>query len=161
VMENRKKVQKKSLDPRQHRYMSSSTPRARQYVNYNSSRNISPTTVTDPDGPTPSISSSRSGTTRCVCSNPDSEGFMIQWYAIPPTYFAPLYGKADLFSESCDNWLHAECVNIDRRSLPPVYICAFCAQTPNMRGGRLREPARKALNMPSSPLAHKSFKSFR
>ena len=63
-------------------------------------------------------------------------------------------------SESCDNWLHGECVNIDRRSLPPVYICAFCAQTPNMRGGRLREPGRLT-NHGSSPLAHKSFQSFR
>lgn len=141
VMENRKKNQMLQRDPRQGRYLSNSAPRGNQYLNYGSI-NISPTTVTDPDGPTPSVSSSRSGTTRCVCANPDSEGFMIQ-------------------CESCDNWLHAECVNIDRRSLPPVYICAFCAQTPNMRGGRIREQVRKPMTMPSSPLAHKSFKSFR
>lgn len=66
-----------------------------------------------------------------------------------------------LNSESCDNWLHGSCVNIDQRSLPPVYICAFCAQTPNMRGGRIREPARGTGHPASSPLAHKSFKSFR
>lgn len=64
-------------------------------------------------------------------------------------------------SESCDNWLHAQCVNIDRRGLPPVYVCAFCAQTPNMRGGRIRDPARGTAHLASSPLAHKSFRSFR
>jgi len=68
----------------------------------------------------------------------------------------------NLCSESCDNWLHAECVGIDRRSLPPVYVCAFCAQTPNMRGGRIREARANAqTHIGSSPLAHKSFKSFR
>lgn len=81
VMENRKKSQMLQRDPRQNRYLSNSAPRGNQYLNYGSI-NISPTTVTDPDGPTPSVSSSRSGTTRCVCANPDSEGFMIQWYAL-------------------------------------------------------------------------------
>lgn len=81
VMENRKKNQMLQRDPRQGRYLSNSAPRGNQYLNYGSI-NISPTTVTDPDGPTPSVSSSRSGTTRCVCANPDSEGFMIQWYAL-------------------------------------------------------------------------------
>jgi hypothetical protein len=78
VMENRKKAQMKTRNPRHHRYVSDSTPRGIQYVNYSSSTNISPTTVTDPDGATPS--SSKSGTTRCVCNNPESEGFMIQWF---------------------------------------------------------------------------------
>ena len=78
VMENRKKAQIKARNPRHHRYVSDSTPRGIQYVNYSSSTNISPTTVTDPDGATPS--SSKSGTTRCVCNNPESEGFMIQWF---------------------------------------------------------------------------------
>jgi len=55
-------------------------------------------------------------------------------------------------------WLHGRCINITKRSLPSVYICAFCANTPNMRGGRLRDSARGSA---SSPLAHKSFKSFR
>jgi len=64
--------------------------------------------------------------------------------------------KADLgvSSESCEMWLHGRCINISKRNLPSVYICAFCANTPNMRGGRLRGSA-------SSPLAHKSFRSFR
>ncbi|KAE9379248.1 hypothetical protein N431DRAFT_155005 [Stipitochalara longipes BDJ] len=120
IMEERKKSQSKARNPRHHRYVSDNTPRGTS--RYSSSTNISPTTVTDPDGATPS--SSRSGTTRCVCNNPDSEGFMIQ-------------------------------------CLPPVYICAFCAQTPNMRGGRIRDPARATAQIGSSPLAHKSFKSFR
>ena len=41
------------------------------------------------------------------------------------------------------------------------FSCAFCAQTPNMRGGRIRDPARGTTHLASSPLAHKSFKSFR
>ncbi|CAG8955184.1 hypothetical protein HYFRA_00007200 [Hymenoscyphus fraxineus] len=133
LVENRKRAQiAKSRTPRHHRY-STHDPRANpNYTGYGSS-NISPVTTVDSATPT----SSRS-VTRCVCNNPDSEGFQIQ-------------------CESCDNWLHAECVGIDERSLPPVYICAFCANTPNIRGGRLRETAR----LGSSPLAHKSFKMFR
>lgn len=73
VMENRKKVQPK-LQSQHHRY----GPDGRHgSMYYNSSINISPTALTDPDGNTPS--STRSGTTRCVCQNDDSEGFMIQW----------------------------------------------------------------------------------
>ncbi|TVY84353.1 PHD finger protein 20-like protein [Lachnellula suecica] len=140
VMEGRKKNQTKPRNPQHHRYSSNNPRGSSLYGSYSSSTNISPTTITDPDGATPS--SSRSGTTRCVCNNPDSDGFMIQ-------------------CESCDNWLHAECVGIDRRSLPPVYVCAFCANTPNMRGGRIRDSARGNTNLGSSPLAHKSFKSFR
>jgi hypothetical protein len=75
IMEERKKSQLKARHPRHHRYVSDNTPRGNSQ--YSSSTNISPTTVTDPDGATPS--SSRSGTTRCVCNNPDSEGLMIQW----------------------------------------------------------------------------------
>ena len=74
VMESRRKGQMKP--PQHHRYASGGTIRGSVYSNY-SSTNISPTTVTDPDALTPS--SSRSGTTRCVCNNGDSEGFMIQW----------------------------------------------------------------------------------
>jgi hypothetical protein len=74
VMENRKKNQLKQRNPRHHRYASDSRNSSRYY---SSSTNMSPTTVTDPNGATPS--SSRSGTTRCVCSNSESEGMMIQW----------------------------------------------------------------------------------
>ena len=76
VMENRKKEQMKQRNPRHHRY-SSDTRSSSQYMGYASSSNMSPTTVTDPDGATPS--STRSGTTRCVCGKQESEGFMIQW----------------------------------------------------------------------------------
>lgn len=77
VMEDRKKNQLKSRNPRHHHYGSDATPRGNMYASYSSSTNLSPTTLTDP-ATTPS--STRSGTTRCVCNNPDSEGFMIQWY---------------------------------------------------------------------------------
>jgi hypothetical protein len=65
-------------------------------------------------------------------------------------------------------WLHGRCVNISKRTVPSVYICLYCANTPNMRGGRIRDNGRVSLGamgaaMPpaASPLAHKSFKSFR
>ena len=51
--------------------------------------------------------------------------------------------------------------------MPSVYICAFCANTPNMRGGRIRDTGRGPAVMghgggsATSPLAHKSFRSFR
>jgi hypothetical protein len=81
VMENRKKNQLKQRNPRHHRYASDSRGGVRYYSSSNS--NISPTTVTDPDAATPS--STKSGTTRCVCNNSDGDGLMIQWYA---SYYA-------------------------------------------------------------------------
>ncbi|CAL3964847.1 unnamed protein product [Diplocarpon coronariae] len=139
VVENRRKGQMKLRHPQHHRYSDSTPRRNSHYPGYTPSINLSPTTTTDPEsGATPS--STKSGTTRCTCGIPESWGFMI-------------------LCESCDNWLHADCVGIDRRILPPVYVCAFCAQTPNLRGGRIREPSRQAARVCSSPLAHKSFRS--
>ncbi|KAI8963970.1 hypothetical protein F5Y11DRAFT_317993 [Daldinia sp. FL1419] len=68
--------------------------------------------------------------------------------------------------ESCEMWLHGKCVNINRQNRPSVYICAFCANTPNAHGMRGREIRRSMgganPRVPAtSPLAHKSFKSFR
>ncbi|KAI1337937.1 hypothetical protein F5Y15DRAFT_407862 [Xylariaceae sp. FL0016] len=66
-------------------------------------------------------------------------------------------------SENCENWLHGKCVNITRQTLPRVYLCAFCLNTPNAHGMRGRE-VRRALGggnprlSATSPLAHKSFK---
>ncbi|KAI1374978.1 hypothetical protein F4677DRAFT_149957 [Hypoxylon crocopeplum] len=68
--------------------------------------------------------------------------------------------------ESCEMWLHGKCINITRQTLPRVYICAFCANTPNAHGTRGREIRRSMGGgnpraPATSPLAHKSFKSFR
>ncbi|KAF7901899.1 uncharacterized protein EAF01_007197 [Botrytis porri] len=135
VVRERRSNQQLSKNGRHLRLYSDTTPRPGRFAEYTSSSNNSP------DGTTPS--SSRSGTTRCICNNAEGDSFMIQ-------------------CESCENWLHGQCVNIpDRRTLPKVYICAFCALTPNMRNGRVRESAREKRGLPSSPLAHKSFKSFR
>ncbi|KAI0128726.1 hypothetical protein BJ170DRAFT_343348 [Xylariales sp. AK1849] len=109
---------------------------------------ISPTSLTEPGLPTPS--SSQGNSVRCVCNraeNPNnSDGFMVQ-------------------CESCENWLHGRCTNISRRTIPSVYICAFCANTPNAHGLRGRQTKSKAggagRRSAMSPLAHKSFKSFR
>jgi hypothetical protein len=75
VMEKRKE-QMKQRNPQHHRY-SSDIRHGSHYMGYASSSNLSPTTVYNPEGATPS--STRSGTTRCVCGKPESEGFMIQW----------------------------------------------------------------------------------
>lgn len=86
-------------------------------------------------------------------------------------------------SDSCDHMLHGRCVDVPTpQDVPHVYICAFCANTPNMRGGRMRytgrnqsdggggggggggmmgPPAALTAAPASSPLAHKSFRSFR
>lgn len=76
LMESRKQTHYKAQHSMQRRHPTDLRPRPR--YNYASSSNLSPSTNTDLDGTTPS--STRSGTTRCVCNNPDSEGFMIQWY---------------------------------------------------------------------------------
>ncbi|GAP89352.1 putative phd-finger domain-containing protein [Rosellinia necatrix] len=88
---------------------------------------------------------------RCVChttlSHINGDGYMVQ-------------------CESCEMWLHGKCVKITRQTLPRVYICAFCANTPNARGVRGRgmqrntgEPTSRSSG--TSPLAHKSLRSFR
>ena len=73
-------------------------------------------------------------------------------------------------SESCEMWLHGRCVNISKRTVPSVYICLYCANTPNMRHGRIRANGRVSVGSmdgglgvgaAQSPLAHKGFKSFR
>ncbi|KLJ11771.1 hypothetical protein EMPG_13076 [Blastomyces silverae] len=103
----------------------------------------SPTTMTDPDFATPTTErqSNPSNGTRCVCNSMDNGGhLMIQ-------------------CESCTHWLHTKCVGLDRQSLPPVYICIYCTQTP-MRGGRIRDPLGGGAggHIPTSPLAHKSYR---
>lgn len=102
---------------------------------------VSPTTLTEASLPTPSTAS-RSHGIRCICGRPDappaSDGFIVQ-------------------CDHCDMWLHGRCINITKRTLPQMYICAFCAQTPTARNVRM--PASGAAA--SSPLAHKSFKTFR
>ena len=72
MMETRKQNHYKAQNAMPRRNPTDLRPRPR-YANYASSSNVSPSNNTD----TPS--STRSGTTRCVCNNPDSEGFMIQW----------------------------------------------------------------------------------
>lgn len=137
---------------------------------------MSPTTLTDSSVPTPSTGP-RHCRIRCVCQRNEPGGaidaFMVRWYVRCPHLggrscvygmycvltgrLANLYGK----SEACELWLHGKCINITRRDMPPVYICAFCANTPNMRGGRIRDTGRSGMAHAPSPLAHKSFKSFR
>ncbi|KAG5923253.1 hypothetical protein E4U42_005009 [Claviceps africana] len=85
---------------------------------------------------------------RCVCNNSrggEGEAFMVQ-------------------CESCEMWLHGQCINITRRTMPSIYICGFCANTPNAARRRAREYERDnalGIGTNTSPLANKSIRSFR
>ena len=52
--------------------------------------------------------------------------------------------KLNPSSESCEMLLHGRCINITRQTQPRVYICAFCADTPNAHVGRGRDMKRAA-----------------
>ncbi|KAK1751835.1 PHD finger protein 20 [Echria macrotheca] len=96
--------------------------------------------------PTPSTDSRTRGV-RCVCNRPEIRlggGFMVQ-------------------CASCEMYLHGQCVNVTEQTMPSIYICAFCANTPNLRGGRIRDNGHVSgvMGPRGSPLARKSFKSFR
>jgi hypothetical protein len=95
--------------------------------------------------PTPSTDrSARSqDSTRCLCNNFENEGeLMVQ-------------------CDSCSKQLHVRCVGLNELSMPPVYVCVFCAgNTPIVRGGRIREPVRRVENY-ASPLGYKSGNQYR
>jgi hypothetical protein len=91
----------------------------------------------DNSATTPSTDrSSMSGdSTRCVCNGGDDGRSMVQ-------------------CESCNKWLHMDCVGLNSNNLPPVYVCIFCTgNTPVARGGRIRGPIPAPFD---SPLNHKS-----
>ncbi|KAF3010270.1 hypothetical protein E8E14_002325 [Neopestalotiopsis sp. 37M] len=115
-----------------------------------SASTVSPTSFTEASTLTPS---GRADTIRCVCRRIESphtgDGFMIQ-------------------CEACEYWLHGKCTNTRGDDIPSVYICAFCGETPTAYGIPKKQPhagrnnGEKPSRKPgSSPLAHKSFKSFR
>ncbi|KAF6827289.1 PHD finger protein 20 [Colletotrichum plurivorum] len=99
---------------------------------------MSPGAITEASLPSPTKATYN---VRCVCRNSsDRPGeFMIQ-------------------CESCDMWSHGSCINISRQTLPTVFICAFCSNTPNMRGGRVRGNGPVLGPSRASPLARKSFR---
>lgn len=128
----------------------------------------SSSTISEASLPTPSPTHNRNqGQIRCVCSRPEVE-----------VDGAVFLVKCD----SCEHLLHGRCVDLPAaQDVPHVYVCAFCANTP-MRGGRLRYAGRNnstaglgggggdddiIMGPPVSaadslsPLAHKSFRSFR
>lgn len=109
------------------------------------SSTISPTSDTRSGLPTPS----HSNAVRCVCRKPRKAktDYMVQ-------------------CDSCDHELHGKCIKINQDTRPAVYICAFCANTPNGHGVRSRETGKSGRGRDrggggASPLAHKSIRSFR
>ena len=137
----------------------SSPPRLGQLDLHSREANTSPTTMTDPDLATPITDrySNPSNGTRCICNSMDNGGhLMIQWYV---SHNLPSSTSSDSLSESCNHWLHTKCVGLERSNLPSVYVCMFCAQTPSRRS-RVRGPVpRPGLgHVPTSPLAHKSYR---
>lgn len=138
---------RKVVQDRQKRSLRLSSSRSQRLFNTTHLRNfpggiISPTSLTES-----SYGPDNYGM-RCVCNNSkadEGEGFMVQ-------------------CESCEMWLHGQCINITRRTMPSVYICGFCANTPNMIRRRTRDSARDnalGIGTPVSPLANKLFRSFR
>ncbi|KAK0673826.1 hypothetical protein QBC41DRAFT_214189 [Cercophora samala] len=117
---------------------------------YNNS-SLSPASMTEGSLPTPT--GERGGGMRCVCRREE-------------------VGRNELLvqCQSCEMNLHERCVNATETS---IYICPFCANVTTTGGhqarggGRVREREREGdrgggsgLGI-TSPLAHKSFKSFR
>ncbi|GAW24556.1 hypothetical protein ANO14919_141430 [Xylariales sp. No.14919] len=100
------------------------------------------------DSTIPTPSTDRGNQIRCVCN----------------TTLSQVHGDPYMVQcESCEMWLHGKCIKITRQTLPRVYICAFCANTPNAQGIRGRGVQRRPIPRTSttSPLAHKSVRSFR
>ena len=139
---------------------------------YPAHNSTSPTTLTDTSLPTPSSSDSRSNRIRCICNRPEVDrgnDFLVQWFVLMTQSILALISLLTNSSESCEMRQHGRCVNMTERTMTSIYICAFCADTPNSRGGgRTRNNGRRAsgpMGPPASvtsPLAHKSgFKYFR
>ncbi|KAG6039952.1 hypothetical protein E4U19_002247 [Claviceps sp. Clav32 group G5] len=103
---------------------------------------ISPTSLTESSyGP-------ESYGVRCVCNNNKMDGrrsYMVQ-------------------CDSCEMWLHGQCISTGRRTIPSTYICVFCASTPQGPRRQIRVLERdNALGIGTvvSPLANKSLRCFR
>ncbi|KAL7936335.1 hypothetical protein V8C35DRAFT_321191 [Trichoderma chlorosporum] len=88
------------------------------------------------------------GGIRCVCGGNqrgEENGYMVQ-------------------CESCEMLLHGKCVNISRRTMPSVYICGFCANTPNVAARRAQQNMARGNSGGQSALyslANKTLRSLR
>ncbi|KAL2124221.1 hypothetical protein VTJ04DRAFT_586 [Mycothermus thermophilus] len=107
----------------------------------------SPTTLSESSLPTPTDRSSRN--IKCVCHRAEA-------------------GREELLvqCQSCEMYVHGSCVSITERTMPSIYICAFCANMPTANG-TLRPRESGSISSSStavplgSPLMKKSVKSFR
>ncbi|KAG5955204.1 hypothetical protein E4U58_007211 [Claviceps cyperi] len=103
---------------------------------------ISPTSLTESSyGP-------KSYGVRCVCNNnkmDDRRSYMVQ-------------------CDSCEMWLHGQCISMGRRTIPSTYVCVFCASMSQGPGRQLRVFERDnalGIGTVASPLANKSLRYFR
>ncbi|KAK4231480.1 PHD finger protein 20 [Podospora fimiseda] len=125
----------------------------------------SPTTTADASLPTPTTGHRTNRRVRCVCTRTEAGR-----------------GEFTVQCRSCEMWVHGRCVSVTEMTQPAIYICAYCGNTPMRPGGRFRgggdKTNRNTINTnnnnndnsgrvssapasATSPLAHKSFKSFR
>lgn len=157
---------RKLVEDRQKRSNQMGSARSQRFLQTNLGNfrpeNVSPSALTD------SSHLSDKYDVRCVCNKnrfEEGDGFMVKWLVTLDFTRTVQSSRIRLThsSESCELWLHGKCINMTRRTMPRVYICAFCANTPNMRGGRMRNTNRSiGANAPiASPLANKSMRTFR
>src|SRR5512140_2496102 len=79
------------------------------------------------------------GSVACA-TDPRSAWGAGSWFnGTDPLLFKSCQANGNENSASCEMYLHGQCVNVTEQTMPSIYICAFCANTPNLRGGRIRD----------------------
>lgn len=115
---------RKVVEDRQKRSMLMENVRSQQRIlGPSSSGNFQASSISPPISMADSTYRMNGHRIRCVCRRNEADeenGYMLQ-------------------CESCEMWLHGKCVNISRRTMPSVYICGYCANTPNVAGRRAQQ----------------------
>ncbi|KAL6866950.1 hypothetical protein J3F83DRAFT_96201 [Trichoderma novae-zelandiae] len=115
---------RKVVEDRQKRSMQMENVRSQQRIlGPSSSGNFKASSISPPISMADSSYRTDGHRVRCVCSRNEADGensYMLQ-------------------CESCEMWLHGKCVNISRRTMPSVYICGYCANTPNVAARRAQQ----------------------
>ncbi|UKZ51555.1 hypothetical protein TrVGV298_005315 [Trichoderma virens] len=136
---------RKVVEDRQKRSMQIENSRSQQRIlSTSSSGNFKASSISPVSMADSSYGTDRRGI-RCVCNineRDEASPYMVQ-------------------CESCEMLLHGKCVNISRRTMPSVYICAFCANTPNVAARRAQQNIGRGNNGGSSALSSMANKTLR